>query len=766
MLIRYAVSLDTVAVSQPWNACLEYTPRSFHTTYVFLLLCVLLVTAVPGAGVALAADAPQRPRIGLVLSGGGARGAAHIGVLKVLRKLRIPIDYIAGTSMGAVVGGLYASGVTAQALESDLLHINWVQAFSDDPVRRDVPFFNKEGSLDPLVKLSLGYRNGHIILPQALIDGQNLSADLRALTSPVAGVSDFDRLPIPFRAVATDVDTGTMVVLEQGDLARAIRASMAVPGVFAPVQIGGHLLVDGGLVRNLPIDVVRAMGADVVIAVDIGSPLLQRSALDSVLGVSSQALRIMTQQNTAAQLATLHAGDIAIYPQLGDISFADFSSGAQAIARGEQATWQLAPLLKRYALSKEAYRQYRLKRIARLPSRYPTIDFIRIENDSPVNTARIRGMVRLRLHAPLDPVALQGDIARIYAMGDFVHVDYHVVERGGEQGLLISARGKPWGPNYLSFGINASEDFQGGQFYNLLINDNWTWLNSLGGELRTTLSVGTNPAVHSELYQPLDTAGAWFVAPSLGYRREEQNIYQGNNRIAVYRTSTTQVGLDLGHTLGTVGELRVGVLAQHIGAGARVGGSGLPEYNLAQRAWHVLARYDSLDEAGFPRHGGLGSASLFSARRNLGSDVAYDRLALSWSQAFSRGPHTLLAGVELGTSLNTRLPFYDQFTLGGPFRLSGFRTDALRGQKLALLKLRYMRRIGQGIGGLADRLYVGASLEDGRVWSDRSGYSLARLHGAGSLFLAANTPLGPLYLIYGHGEGGNNAYYLTLGKIF
>ena len=389
------------------------------------------------------AAAQERPRIGLVLSGGGARGAAHIGVLKALEELHIPIDYIAGTSMGAVVGGLYAGGLSPQQLEQDLLHVDWDSAFSDQSPRRDMPFRRREDDLNHLVKLNLGYKDGRFVLPRALIAGQNLTANLRGLTLPVAAISDFNQLPVPFRAVATDISDGTMVVLDHGDLASAIRASMSIPGVFAPVEIDGRLLVDGGLVRNLPVDVVRAMGADVVIAVDIGTPLLARKELDSVLGISTQTFRILTRGNTEQQMALLGPGDVAIIPRLDSIGFADFTSGAQAIARGEAATRQLAPALRRYSVSEAQYRDFLLRQRVHPTPEPPRIDFVRVENDSPVADSAIRRLVRVQPGQLLDATALREDIARVYGLGDFDRVDYRVVVEDGKRGLIISAPESP-----------------------------------------------------------------------------------------------------------------------------------------------------------------------------------------------------------------------------------------------------------------------------------------------------------------------------------
>src|SRR6202790_4636509 len=280
---------------------------------------------------------PVRPRICLVLSGGGARGMAHIGVLKVLEELKIPIDCIAGTSMGAIVGGLYASGMTAADIDATMRSLDWQEAFRDAPPRRDLAFRRKQDDRNFLVRLPLGLKHRQILLPKGFIQGQKLQETLRQLTLPFSNSTDFDLLPTPFRAVATDLETGNAVLMEKGDLAIAMRASMSAPGVFAPVELNGRLLVDGGLAENLPINVARAMHADILIVSDVSFPLQARGALDSALSISNQMLAILLRKDSDRQRASLSPRDILIEPNLGSAAATDFTAPASIIAGGEAA---------------------------------------------------------------------------------------------------------------------------------------------------------------------------------------------------------------------------------------------------------------------------------------------------------------------------------------------------------------------------------------------------------------------------------------------
>src|SRR5450631_3784317 len=327
------------------------------------------------------AEPPARPRICLVLSGGGSRGMAHIGVLKVLEELKIPIDCIAGTSMGAVVGGLYASGMTAHQIDATMRSVDWQEAFRDAPPRRDLAFRRKQDDRNFLVRLPLGLKHRQILLPKGFIQGQKLQETLRQLTLPFSNSTDFDLLPTPFRAVATDLETGNAVLMDKGDLAIAMRASISAPGVFAPVESHGRLLVDGGLAENLPVDVARAMHADILIVSDVSFPLQPRSALDSALSISNQILAILVRKDSDRQRSSLGKQDILIEPNLGSAAATDFTAPSAVITRGEDAARQAASVLSPYSVGEAAYRDYLARRATREPG-LPVIKFVRVDEQS------------------------------------------------------------------------------------------------------------------------------------------------------------------------------------------------------------------------------------------------------------------------------------------------------------------------------------------------------------------------------------------------
>ena len=340
--------------------------RTAHRPLLQLACAVLL--AIPPVLATAAGTAPvvtARPKIGLVLSGGGARGAAHIGVLKVLEEHRIPIDFIAGTSMGSLVGGLYASGLSPAQLDSVISNTDWTETFADNIPRGDRSFRRKRDDDLYLVKHKPGFRGGTLLFPPGILDGHRVDLLLKRLTLPVVTVRDFDELSIPYRAVAADIVTGEAVVLDHGDLALAMRASMSIPAAFAPREIDGRLLVDGGIVNNFPIDVVRRMGADVVIAVDIATPAAGREQLGSVPAITAQLATLASEQNSRRQIASLAGRDVFIQPPLGSITVASFDRATEAVAIGERAAREALPALERLAVSPEEYGAYQAARTAR-----------------------------------------------------------------------------------------------------------------------------------------------------------------------------------------------------------------------------------------------------------------------------------------------------------------------------------------------------------------------------------------------------------------
>ena len=725
------------------------------------LLCLLSASVAPAIADDQASTA-VRPRIGLVLGGGGARGVAHVGVLKVLEELRVPVDYIAGTSMGSVVGGLYASGMSAQEIEREVLAMDWKGLFQDDLNRPDRTFRRKRDDDLYVFNAKLGVSDGKIKVPLAYIRGQKFDLMLNRLTLPVVGIDDFDRLPVPYRAVATDLETGKEVVLAKGSLATAIRASLAVPAAFDPVEIDGRLLVDGGLANNVPVSVARSMGADVFIVVSVGTELARRDQINSALDVTAQLGSFLVSFNSEPQLQSLGPGDVLIRPQLGDLSSRDFTRAAEAIPIGEGAAREALDALRRYSVSEEEYARFLASR-GRVRSGVPTIDFVRTENRSRVDDAVIARRISAQPGQPLDVESLERDIGTVYGLENFESVRYDVVSENGASGLVVSALEKHWGPAYLQFGLESSNDLKGDSAFSLGATYTQTAINPLNGEWRTGAQTGKEPGVFTEIHQPLDPLTRYFVAGKLGYQTRIVNMFDdAGMKLAEVRLPAAQLELGAGRELGSWGEARVGY-RWGSGTGEVITGTPAPDFDVAQGEVFGRLSVDTFDSLYFPRSGHLAGLEWHAARDRLGANVDYDQVLLGYSHAHSWSANTVVGKVAGATTLDDDAPLEGLFQLGGFLRLSGFNEDELSGQHFGLASLVYMRQ-------LRDvrlwRSFAGASVELGNVWQTSSDASLDNTIFAGSLFLGVDTPIGPLYLAYGRAETDDQSVYIYLGPRF
>lgn len=565
-----------------------------HDTMRRLLFCLLLTLT---SLTALAAE-QARPKIGLVLSGGAARGIAHIGVLKALEEQGVRIDAIAGTSMGAVVGGLYASGYSVAELEKLATTLDWQQALSDAPPRKDVPFRRKQDDRDFLVKQKLSFRDdGSLGLPLGVIQGQNLALLLESKLAHTADIRDFDKLPIPFRAVATDIASGEKVVFRRGHLPRVIRASMSIPAVFAPVELDGRLLVDGGMTDNIPLDVVREMGVDLAIVVDIGTPLRNRKQLATVVDVLNQSITLMTRRNSEEQLASLRREDILVQPPLASFGVTDFGRAQDMIDAGYRATIALTPRLAGLR-QPEADSNLAMARSPR--QRTPLITAIKVENDSKVSDDVIRYYIRQPIGEPLELDRLQTDMGTLYGLDYFDQVQYRVVHKGDDNTLVINARGRRGGTDYLRLGLNLSDDLRGDSAFNLGASYRVNGINRLGAEWLTRAQIGDQQELYTEFYQPLDVGSRYFIAPYLDFGSQNVEATLDNDPVAEYRLERYGFGLNVGRQIGTYGEVRLGVGKAWGEADVRIGDQDLPKVSFNEGFYELKYSFDTFDNVYFP----------------------------------------------------------------------------------------------------------------------------------------------------------------------
>lgn len=727
---------------------------------------VLLLAALPlllaARPVAAAGEAAaQRPRIGLVLSGGGARGGAHLGVLKVLQELRVPVDVIVGTSAGSIIGAAYASGMPLDELEADLRPLNTALLFRD--VRRDdLSMRGKAEEQYNYIGPEVGLTPEGIALPKGAVSGVALEAVLRQLTARQKH-PEFDRLPIRFRAVATDLGTAEMVVLDRGNLTAAVRASMALPAAVNPVEIDGRLLVDGGVSRNLPVDVARALGAQVIIAVNIGTPLQTRDQIQSLLGVTDQMMRIVTVQNTQQSLKELGPDDILIGPELGTLGTADFDRLLEAAAAGERAARAVAPALQRHRVGEAQYAQWEWQRMSLQPG-YTRVNAVNVSGTRVVNPEVVRAMLRLQPGGTFDAEELDADLRRLYATGDFESVSYALGEQtDGGTTVSVQATEKSWGPTYLRVGLGLSSDFSGNAYFNLLLAHRRTWLNPLGAEWRNELQTGRIDRLSTEWFQPLNIRRNVFLSAQGEARREPFDLFADGQRVARFRRDETAARLQAGLAFSDWAELRAGLVRGRVRLGTDTstvpGELLLPTVDTG--GMEARLRLDTLDSLGFARRGQALDLRYFESRPNFGADLRYEKLDLAWRGAASRQAHTLRAAFYASRARAGDLPEHELVPLGGFLRLSGYQTGELLGTRAQLARLVYAYRLSGP--GLLQGMELGLSAEAGRVrdvLQDPDHHGTLRSHAA---YLAVDTPVGPLYLGVGVSASGSSAAYLFLG---
>ena len=712
-------------------------------------------------------DAAERPTIGLVLSGGGARGAAHAGVIKILDDLKIPVDYVAGTSMGAIVGGLYASGMSADEIVEVIDTVDWSYLLTDRPPRGQRSFRRKSDDDGFLVDFDIGVNKAGLIFPEGFIQGQHLELALKRLALPVIAVDDFDQLPIPFRAITTDIVSGQAVVLKSGDIAEAMRASMSVPGLFKPVRRDGRLLVDGGVANNLPVKIVQDMGADILIVVDAGFPLLKEEELGSALALTKQMLTILIDGRSKDQIALLSTDDILISPDLGDLESQDFHRLAEAMQLGMEEADRSSTRLTHLSLPDAEYLAFR-QQIESSRDSAPTIDNVVVENQSRLSPKVIETRLADQRGGPLDVDQLEADLSNVYGFDTFETVTYDVLEDSGEHTLLIRATEKNWGPNYIRFGINLEDDFNGNSSYNLGARLTRTEINQLGGELRLEVQIGETPRVFAEWFQPLDYESRWFINPQFEWSRSGSAIFdEGGLQLAELGSDGARASLDIGREFGNWGEFRIGYSHASSESDVRIG---IPlQTSGTTRIANTSASFqiDTIDRFAVPRAGINVGISWIGSRESLGSDVTADAASLQLLKPVSWGDNTLLSWFEFGSTTKGASTGLQPFSLGGLFSLTGYAPGELSGQHVGMARLLYYHRLGdQALPFFDTPIYLGASLELGNVWNDTSAISLDNTLTAGSIFVVIDSLFGPIYLAYGAAEGGRRSAYLFLGQTF
>jgi NTE family protein len=714
---------------------------------------------------AAAARSVDRPRVALVLSGGGARGFAHVGVLRVLRELKVPIDIVVGTSMGSVVGGAYAAGNSVEALEEIVRGTDWDSVVADRPARDTLGFRRREDDLLLPSRIEFGVTRSGITLPPSAAGNAALEMALSRLMPPGARDRPVSQLPIPFRSVASDLVTGELVELIDTPLFMAMRASLAVPGVFAPVRLNQRLLVDGGLVRNLPIDLARAMGAEVVIAVNVGTPLAPESELGNAVGVAQQMLRILTEQNVQRSLKELGPGDILIAPDLSGISFLDFHAHEQAMRVGEAAARQLTARLRSLSTSDEHFTAFEARRLA-AP--------VPVDTALPLARLAISGADRidpeaLRAQSGLQEgkVATLADVrqaaATLYGRADLERVEAEVEDHDGQRGVEIRVAEAVWARSRLRIGLELGSDFADANAFNLGLMHVASSLNGWGAELRTLARIGTQRQLGTQWWQPLGPGSPWYLAPSLQYGNGAADLFLAGRRLLRVDVKSSRATLAMGRQLADWGDLQWGVTRQLARIRALVPDD--PAANVVHAfdtSDFVQLRVDTLDSLAFPRRGHLLLGLWERSRAESAGATSLARSQLTAMTAFGLSDWAGHVYAEWARAQVGPAPV----NLGGFLRLSGTPANSIDGHTVVLGRLVLARRIAAMPVALGGNVRAGFSLELGGGFAEGEAVRAGAMRRAASGFLSVDTRFGPLFLGAGATHGTGGTMYLFLGPIW
>lgn len=728
------------------------------------LLAVFLAVTLASAGPASARtehQEPKRPKIALVLSGGGALGLAHVGVIQALEEAGIRPDLIVGTSMGAVVGGAYASGYSAKDLRKITDELDWNEIFNARPSRSDISYRRKRDQQTFPVKFSVKINRSSVSLPTAVIGDQGLMAALSGIVAGRDLAVSFDELPIPFRAVATDIETGTPVVLDHGNLATAMRASMAVPGVFAPEPINGDLLVDGGLSNNIPVDVAMGMGADVIIVSEMQTRLRPQEKIRSALDTAGQAITLLILLNERQQLAALRPQDILISVDTDGFSAASFDRSRDLVALGLATARAQESRFK--ALAGPAPPPARPSRLQR-----PTLDFVEVENGSRLADPLVTGPFKSMIGRPLNPEDLARALSRTYALGGFERVDYALTQTAQGAGLAVRARSAGNRSADLRFGLTLDNDFEGGGDYRLSVDYRTPALDDRGSEVRLEAVFGDRLRLSGEYYRLLDSAQRWFVAPRVNLASSNVALYDPDGfKTGEYRASYREAQFDIGRQIGSAGEVRLGLQTGRGTAKVREGQVSPGEVPIRIGQIVGTLGVDTLNDALFPRTGVTLSGRWTYGRRDLGAKDDFQTIEGSALVAGSRGRSTLVFQAEGGRGVQGAPPIESLYRAGGFLSLSGYRTGELTGEAYAISKLIYRYKLNNSeplFFGVP--VFAGASMEAGNAWDFAEDARLSDLKFGASVYLAADTIIGPLYLAYGQSGRDRRSLYLFIGRPF
>ncbi len=739
--------------------------------FALLFLTLLLATSVTGQAEerdpAVCPPSLQRPCIALVLGGGGARGGAHIGVLRYLEEQRIPIDLIVGTSVGSFVGGLYASGKSADEIEEMFRSADWNLGYQDDVPRSQIPIRRQRQKDNFPIQLDLGVGLDGVSLPQGFLQGQGMRELVDSLLGAFPRLESFNDLAIPFRAVSADIESGNEVVLASGDLAQAMQASMSIPGLVRPTEIDGRLLVDGGIANNLPISVAKELGADTVIAVDIGSPSIGRDDLGSGVAIIHQLASFLTHKNVNYQKSLLSDNDVLVHPSLENVTLLSFDKVLDGIPPGyEAAQAQLAG--RQFPRSNQTLAQH----VGERALKEFHIENIVLNNQSGLADDYVLHRLGFEVGQNYTVQDLLVGTERLYGQGTIARIDTALSETPGGEALHIDVREKEWGPGFMDFKLAFEDNFDTVSRYQVGASYRLTNLSPYGAEWFSAGEFGTNKSLLTELYWPLKTSG-FYAEVSASTDREvfqyiDDDYFPQGELVTKEFASYGGLGWD------AIDQLDIFLAARHTDGQLKFPNAiteeiGVARVDYRQDGVYLRLNYDSLDDISFPRRGWKLSSTVYRTRDKALGDSALNTIAdLDLNGVVSLGAHSLRGQLSMSSVYEDDTSILIGLSaLGGFLNLSGNPTDAIIGNHVRFGSLVYTYQLAANdFGAINLPLYLGLSAEAGNAWDERGKVDYSDLIHSGSIFLGWDSPLGPAYLAYGQSDTGQRSFYAYLGLLF
>ncbi len=733
-----------------------------HVAFAAVCLTVAAAHASAVDTTTSGSEPAARPRIGLVLAGGGAKGGAHVGVLKVLEEMRVPVDCIAGTSMGALIGAGYASGIPARDLETFLKGIDWKAVVGGVGGRDLQPIEQKRAGVTYSNNFELGLQHGRVVIPGGVVNTASIEDLLRTYVAGARMQPDFDRLPIPYRAVATDMVSGDMVVLGDGDLATAMRASMAIPGAFAPVVTDQYILADGGMVRNIPIDVARDLCAEQVIVVNLVEPSVPREQLQTATQLLSRSNGVMIEANEKLQLATLTDDDVLIDVYMGDIGTADFERVPETVPLGEAAARKAIPRLARLAMPEAQYAAWRAGVTSKqaVPAALADVEYSGL---SRVNPDFLAARAQVTPGDTVDIAKISAEARRMSALQDFESVEYRLVGDPGHPTLEWLPREKRWGPDYLKFDLGVYGSAGGDLGFSIYARHTRTWINTLGAEWRNEVQIGYENSLRTGFYQPLDVGQRFFVEPRANLSLTREDLFYDSERVATYNFGDVGGGVDFGANFGHRAQARVGYLYTHRTVDIDTGSPLLPEGSFDDAGVTAVLTYDSRDTAFNPTRGMAGMLEYMHSSESLGADREWDRIEAGVGMAVPVRKDIVWATFAGGTDLGSALPPDRLFMLGGPGSFPGYELGELRASAYWSAAGSYLWKLADIMTLRGQALYAGLRLQVAQTYDRLDLVDEGETYG-GSVYLTGRTQAGPLTIGVGATSADAWSLWLSVGR--